>query len=195
MELGGLWGIGCAVCASALARVTGKERAPSDMKLTHRWRTKWASYEIRTRTSKVSFLLLHVNTAVHRRSMAVAKQLLVDPTFHLSRATKILTPEDQSGWKGRVPQLQAWIDVWAEVIGRSSYSSQVAVERKKKGRLEISYQQRVKMTWMMAEVVREHMRKELREATHISLALDGKGPRKVMRFMCDCPTVSSTPVS
>ena len=86
-----------------------------------------------------------------------------------------------------MPQPQAWVDVWADVTGGLSYRSQVAVDRKK-GRTDHSRHQRANMVEIMAEVVRDQLRKELREATHISLALDGKGPRKVMRFRCDCPS-------
>ena len=72
--------------------------------------------------------------------MAIVARLKKDPSFHVSRATRILSEHESTSWKGRAPQLQTWINVWAEVTGGLSYNTQEVVSQKK-GCLEASRKQ------------------------------------------------------
>ena len=96
-------------------------------------------------------------------------------------------------FRGRVPQLQDWVNTWAEASSCVSFSKQDRLVKKKHlktssrglGRTDIA---RAKQASVMAEVTREGIRARLREATSVSLALDEGQGRKVIRVRFDTPT-------
>jgi hypothetical protein len=91
----------------------------------------------------------------------------------------------QDAWNGRVPQVDVWIDAWAQCNVRMSFRSQEALQEQHSRQEGCVRKQRRKLVAIIAEVVRCRMRAELRGATSIALAVDGKGTRKVVRYRCD----------
>ena len=89
-------------------------------------------------------------------------------------------------FKGRVPQVQEWLDVWADTSSGVSFLKQASISRKK-GHACKSRFQRTKMAGVMAEITRRKNRALLKEASSITIALDESNTRKVVRFCCDTP--------
>ena len=90
-------------------------------------------------------------------------------------------------FKGRVPQLQEWVDAWADCSSAVSFLKQEEISRK---RHKVHHTRRHigKMALVMGEVARMRARKTLKAATSITIALDESKTRKVLRFCCDTPT-------
>ena len=186
----GAWGLGCTVCAGALALSQSLKPGRNA-----RWKTKWATYQVRslTRRNGKSYLGQHAHTQAHKRAMQVVRAAQQDAHVHLSKSAHVPSPhlaDEAEAWKGMVPQLQAWIDAWAESSTCVSFRKQETISLKKGSLSNGLRKQRRKMLNIMAEVIRKHMRAEIREATSITLALDGKGCRKVVRYRCDTPSPS-----
>ena len=185
--LGGVWGLGCCVCAGNLASqhaLTPSERGKKKAPISN---TKWGRYEARTLRHRfsASTLHLHASSVVHRRALRSLSQ----PDAHLGLAARI---DDVSAapaadvWRGRVPQLEDWIDAWAECCAPVSFRQQGRVHVKKTGPCSINCRKRRRnQLRIMAEVARRRARKRLREASCIALAVDGKGPRTIWRYRCD----------
>ena len=130
-----------------------------------------------------SVLDLHASSLVHRRALGSLSQ----PDVHLGRAARIddvIASPATGVWKGRVPQLQDWIAAWAECCESVSFRKQSRVYEKQTGACNSRKTRRNQLS-IMAEVARRRVRKRLREASCIALAVDGKGPRKIWRYRCD----------
>ena len=89
--------------------------------------------------------------------------------------------------KGRVPQLQDWVDAWASASSTMSYRKEFKLRQKKsEARIGDGVRKRMrKMVRVIAEVVRQKHRQALTAATSISLAADSRGKYKVLRCRCD----------
>ena len=96
---------------------------------------------------------------------------------------------DKSLLKGKVPQITDWINAWAEATEHVSFRKQVRIWGKKNGRKIHDYRRKVRRNQLkvIAETRREDVRKHLRRATCISLALDERKYKKIVRFRCDAP--------
>ena len=92
--------------------------------------------------------------------------------------------------KGSVPQLQDWVDTGIAVAEGHSIRMQRRTQ-KKNGRIIRSKQCIRKQRSILAEHARDKIRKALREATSITLALDEGKYRKVVQFRCDTPPHAS----
>ena len=88
--------------------------------------------------------------------------------------------------KGKVPQLQDWVDTWVSVTEGKSIRMQQR-SQKKSGHIIRSRQCMRKQQRILAEVAREKHRECLREATSITFALDEGKYQRVVRFRCDTP--------
>ena len=188
--LGGAWALGCCICAGmARSKLPGRN-----------WRAngKWARFEVRRLTGKLASgaLDVHASSSCHRRALWVCQS----PNFLLSLATPVGDNVQGGGsveaaWKGRVPQPEDWVEAMAESCEAMSYRKVERVAAKKSGKRQgCLRKRRVKQTRIMAEVTRRRLRDELRKATSISLALDAKGKRKIVRFRCDSPNAGLTAV-
>ena len=89
--------------------------------------------------------------------------------------------------KGRVPQLQDWIDAWASASSTTSYRKENRVRQKRsQGRTSSNIRtRRRKQVRVIADVIRDQHRQALTAATSTSLAVGSRGKYKVARFRCD----------
>ena len=98
--------------------------------------------------------------------------------------------DDKSLLKGRVPQVDDWVDAWAESTEQVSFRKQARIWTKKGGcaRARNLRQIRRKQLKIIAEVRRQDIREQLRRATSIGLSMDERRDTKVVRVRCDAPT-------
>lgn len=133
---------------------------------------------------------------------------MADPSVHLAQATVAKPELSLQAWRGRVPQVQAWVDAWAETSSSLSFRKQATVQCKKAGVTASALSEKAgvtarrvshaahrklsqKLLTIMSEVVRQSCRQEIRCATSVALAIDGRGKRKVVRYRCDMPKDTS----
>lgn len=207
----GVWGLGCCVCAAAAHMAQQEPRSARASAGGHRqWSSKWARYEIRIRDTRFarSKMDLHAQTAQHRRAVLFLRKKVADPSVHLAQATVAKSELSLQAWRGRVPQVQAWVDAWAETSSSLSFRKQATVQCKKAGVTASALSEKAgvtarrvshaahrklsqKLLTIMSEVVRQSCRQEIRCATSVALAVDGRGKRKVVRYRCDMPKDTS----
>ena len=98
--------------------------------------------------------------------------------------------DDKNLLKGRVPQVDDWVDAWAESTEQVSFRKQARIWTKKGGcaRARNLRQIRRKQLKIIAEVRRQDIREQLRRATSIGLSMDERRDTKVVRVRCDAPT-------
>ena len=97
--------------------------------------------------------------------------------------------DDKSLLKGRVPQVDNWVDAWAESTEQVSFRKQARIWSKKEcARARNLRQIRRKQLEIIAEVRRQDIREQLRRATDIGLSMDERRYLKVVRYRCDAPT-------
>ena len=97
--------------------------------------------------------------------------------------------DDKSLLKGRVPQVDDWVDAWAESTEQVSLRKQARIWSKKGcARARDLRHIRRKQVHIIAEVRRRYTREQLRRATIIGLSMDERRYLKVVRYRCDAPT-------
>ena len=97
--------------------------------------------------------------------------------------------DDKSLLKGRVPQVDDWVDAWAESTERVSFTKQARISSKKGCvRARNLRQIRRKQLKIIAEVRRQDIRAQSRRATCIGLSMDERRKLMIARFRCDAPT-------
>ena len=97
--------------------------------------------------------------------------------------------DDKSLLKGKVPQVDDWVDAWAESTEQVSFRKQARIWSKKGcARARNVRQIRRKQLKIIAEVRRQDIREQLRRATHIGLSMDERRYLKIVRFRCDAPS-------
>ena len=89
-------------------------------------------------------------------------------------------------FRGGVPQIRDWLDVWAESISAISQNKQHSLRILKKTDLRTRRNAR-KMLAVLAEVTRDDIRARFRDASSISVAVDESDGRKIVRAKCDAP--------
>lgn len=100
----------------------------------------------------------------------------------LHQAGSVLDP-----FRGNVPQVQDWVECWAESTERISMRKQSRLQQKKlqiRRTIRTKHQNR-KLVLVMASVKRMEIRRKLEEAQSISLGLDESNTRKVIRVRGD----------
>ena len=97
--------------------------------------------------------------------------------------------DDRNLLKGRVPQIQDWLDAWAESTEHMAFHKQARILGKK-GQHRYNNLRRVrrKQIRVIAEARREDIRKQLGEAQFISVSMDDRKYEKVLRLRCDAPS-------
>ena len=96
--------------------------------------------------------------------------------------------DDKQLLKGRVPQSDDWVKAWAECTEKLAFRKQERLEGKREGERRPNFRRiRRKQVRIMAEARRMDIRQELSEATSITLAMDDRKHRKLIRYRCDAP--------
>ena len=108
-----------------------------------------------------------------------------DPTLISDAESEVV---GDSVLKGRVPQCQDWLDAWSECTEHISFRKQARVLANR-GRLKLTNLRKIrrKQIRIIAEVRREDIRHQLREAQFISISMDDRQYQKIVRFRCDAP--------
>ena len=97
--------------------------------------------------------------------------------------------DDKSLLKGRVPQVDDWVDAWAESTEQVYFRKQARIWSKKGcARARNLRQIRRKQLNIIAEVRRQDIREQLKRATHICLSMDERRYLNIVRYRCDAPT-------
>ena len=97
--------------------------------------------------------------------------------------------DDKSLLKGRVPQVDDWVDAWAESTEQVSFRKQARIWSKKGcARARNLRQTRRKQVNIIAEVRRQDIREQPNRATYISLSMDERRHLKFVRYRFDAPT-------
>ena len=93
-----------------------------------------------------------------------------------------------------MPQVDDWVDAWAESTEQVSFRNQARI-RVKKGcvRARNLRQTRRKQRNIISEVRRQDIREQLRPATCIGLSMDEGRYLKIVRYRCDAPTKPFVP--
>ena len=89
-------------------------------------------------------------------------------------------------FRGGVPPIQDWLDLWAESISCISQNKQYNLKKLKRLNVRSKRNAR-KMLAVLAEVTRDDIRARFRDAYSISLAVDESDGRKIVRARCDTP--------
>ena len=97
--------------------------------------------------------------------------------------------DDKRLLKGRLPQVDDWVDAWAESTEQVSFRTQARISSKK-GCVRARNLRQIsrKQTKIVAEVRRQDIREQLMQATCIGLSMDERRYLKIVRFQCDAPT-------
>ena len=183
VHLRGVWGLGCNVCATNLARAAAATRG------NRRLCTKFARYDVVNVSLQAEQIRQHAATDVHK--VAVATFFQPHTTTGGTQAIALQkTRQDDDRLRGGVPQPQDWLNAWTVGRGRQSwanaartahafgYSAQIRgqpVNRK-------GFQ---RMLDVMREVSRETKRQWLRSCECIALLLDDRQGVCLVRFKCD----------
>ena len=111
------------------------------------------------------------------------------PAGEIISQTTAEVQNDSCLLKGRVPQPEDWLDVWAESTEQIAFHKQARIINKKRVLKWRNLRKiRRKQVRIMAEVRREDVRKQLGSAKFISLSMDERKYQKIIRFRCDAPT-------
>ena len=95
---------------------------------------------------------------------------------------------DKALLKGRAPQAQDWLNAWAETTENLSFHKQARLSTKRNIR-RWKNERRIRRNQLaiMAEARREVIKNHLLEAKYISLSMDDRKYKKIIRFRCDAP--------
>ena len=196
---GGLWGLGCMVCAAYYA---------SGRKIDGARFSKFAKFQVRPkcRFSAKWLIEQHHESESHRVASGTKRkrpfmsaappqpQPLACPNSCLVETPCLQSKEDAFLLKGNAPSPAEWTDAFSVLsenlslrkggrIAEKQNPTACAHNRKRK-----RYRQQLRV---MAEYARRKIRKVLSQATSITLAFDESKYRKIVRFRADLPLGSS----
>ena len=198
---GGVWGLGCSVCADLDRRRRQSEEptavGPGACASTStsrgrghhkRCSTKWARYEVRAEALQSEHVRVHAQSDVHK--LAMAAHIKPDEPVRIALQR---TLEDDQLLAGAVPQPADWLRTWRLCQNPASWESAAQSAQTEHFIAQIrhrSVQARSfkAMVSCMAEVLRTRKRQWLREASCIFFGFDDKNGRKLLRFKVDTPT-------
>ena len=177
----GPWGLGCAFCAAFVEKLR-----EADARTTlARFGTKWARFEVRTRCLQASHIRQHLGYELHR--------LATEAYFRPDAPVRVLLQSDDEAdlLAGAVPQLADWLRAFRAARTPASFASVAETLRTEhyiRGIRARAVQRRAlhAQVAIMAEVVRRRQRRWIRDAASITIALDDKGPHRLIRFKADC---------
>ena len=200
-ERGAVWGLGCAACANlrwrllhSAARPAGAARPAAKIRNVGGLRcdTKWARFQV-THCSRIQAwaVVQHAQSAVHK----IAMHVFLRPALPLAR---ILEDEDlvadASLQRGAVPPPEHWLRAWRFVRTPTSFrgaeailgtESFIAHLRTGQTRESVGRKTLAKSIACMSAVIRARTIETLLAARSITIALDDRGPYRVLRYRCD----------
>ena len=189
---GGAWGLGCSLCAAKMHR---QAEAPG-----RRCRSEgstWAKFEVRgVHNLQACDLLQHSRTASH----LLAARMHWRPDLPLTIILKMPSGDDAL-LDGKVPQPPDWLRAWRAARTPASFSqleAQAGTEHfihsmRPRAVLRRAFQS---LIGIMAEVTRAQKREWLRSAFSITIAVDDKGLRRLIRFKVDyAPLMRTDPAN
>jgi len=180
---GGAWALGCLFCAGVYDAAKKKRLRASTPEVNDkdiRANTKFARYEIRSRTTQSLTILHHGLGDQHRRAQALYFHPDAPVTVSLQASMS-----DDILLTGKVPQPEDWLRVWRRCVDPRSWSSaerEVKTEDyiaptdadDERGRPALRKSMKA-MMHIMAANHRDRKRQWLREATVIFWSFDDKG--------------------
>ena len=193
-RLGGLWGLGCSVCARAVIKLR-QETSLRARGCLARIATKWASFEVRPASLQASHLAQHAGWQSHKLALDIF--LAVDTPVREVIADAALLSE-QELLKGSVPQPADWLRAWRYMKEGASFrraSRFCTTEEYIHGICPAPSRKVVKaLPEVMVEKIREDKRNWLKQAVAVALLVDDRGAYKLVRFRCDHGTSFKTGV-
>lgn len=183
---GGLWGIGCALCADLLYRV-GATPAGRTLLRGRRLATKWARFEVRSRNAMGA-------EHVHQHSLTSCHRLAVGAFLRPDCPLTVMCqegPVDDDLLRGAVPQPPDWLRVWRSMKTPTSFHSAASNSqtehfiRSMRAR-PVPRKAFAQMAAVLAEALRCTKRKWLSQASSICLSMDDKADYRIVRFKCNC---------
>jgi len=189
VRLGGTFGMGCRVCASLLDRLGG---APADLRgsplARRRFSTKWGRFEVSgVACMQAECIKQHAASALHKTAM----RCFLAPDAPIVFA--VPDDDDEELTRGRTPQLEHWVRVWAMVKNPTSYHAAARMQAteaflsriRSPGAADAASRKALAaMVNIMAEAIRCEKREVLRHSTAVCLSLDGRGAYRVIRYRC-----------
>ena len=199
----GVWGLGCTLCAEYSA--SGEQADCARF-------SKFAKFLVRPTSGFHAKYLIeqHLTSESHsvacrtkrkrfdiRAVLPPQPQALPCPIICPSDRPVVPSAEDAALLKGSVPSPAEWKDAWAQLSEPLSFRKAARIFEKQLGTSAcVSNRKRKlyrKQVCVMAEVLRNKIRKVLSQATCISLALDECKYRKIIRYRADLPIENSNP--
>ena len=184
--LGGQWGLGCLVCAHAMAKL-GKESSLRAQGCKARICTKWAQFEVRPSSLQASHLSQHSSVRSHKLALSI--YLSPDVPVHeiLQDATDMAESEL---FQGSVPQPADWLRAWRSLVEGTSFRESSRRCHTESfiaglGSVAPSRQAIISLQRIIVECMREEKRRVIKQAAYIALAVDDRCPHKLLRFRCD----------
>ena len=194
-EPGSQWGLGCGVCANLRWKLSNRkmDHAACPMRLGGmRCDTKWARLEVCQINQMCAWSFQqHSQTTAHN----IALHLYLRPQEPLE---SVLGNADitaaMSLLQGAVPPPEHWLRVWRfvrtptsfrgaqAILGTDAFLShlRIGADRQATSRHAIS-----KTVRCMAEVIRGRTRAALLAAHSVTIAVDDRGPYRLIRYRCD----------
>ena len=193
---GGLWGLGCSVCAHAANKLS-QETSLRARGCLARVASKWARFEIRPASLQASHLVQHAGWQSHKLALEI--YLAVDtPVREVIMDAAVLSEQDLL--KGSVPQPADWLRAWRYMKEGTSFreaSRACTTESYIHGTVSCPVPSRkaVKaLQEVLVEKIREDKRSWLKQAGAVAILVDDRGAHKLIRFRCDHGTSFKTGV-
>ena len=188
----GIWGLGCSACAKHLG---------SGRKIDNARLSKFAKFQFRPTSGFAARWQLeqHSKSLSHRvacgqkrkrdekKVVANHPQPLARPINCSDDLSSTVLQEDAILFKGNVPSAAEWSDGWSVLSENLSLRKGGRMFEKKHGLRAANKKRKLyrKQLVVMAELLRNDIRKTLSQATFISLSLDECKYRKILRFRAD----------
>ena len=199
-EPGAKWALGCVVCANLRWRLSNhkKDDAAGPMRLGGlRCDTRWARLEVSQISRMCAWAFQqHAQTSVHK----VAMHLHLRPQQPLESVIGDAgVAADLSLLQGAVPPPEHWLRAWRFVRTPTSFSGAQAILgteaflshlRTGRDRQKTTDRAITKSIRCMADVIRARTRAALLAAHSVTIAVDDRGPYRLIRYRCDATSES-----
>ena len=195
LRMPGQFGVGCLFCNALRQRCEAEldaaarhgRKLPKQSRGAHYARTKWASFDIRSAVQLAPRgLKQHAATDQHRRAI----RCYFAPPAAITSVVSPAEEADTALFKGAVPQVADWLRAWRAVrSGQSFLSAENSAGTEafiRNSRIKGASRKAVRaMVGVMVRVLRRHKMRQLDAASNIAIALDDRGPIRLVTFKCD----------
>ena len=187
VKWGGMWGLGCMICAAQAGRVATGAPVVSAATRRRNLGSKWCRFEVCPRSLQAEHVKQHAHYDVHK----LAERAYFNPGVPVT-LTLQSCEEDDILLSGAVPQPLDWLRAWQAARCAQSWAvaaTHAAVEQFAHQIHRRPQQSRglKHMAEIIREVVRRRKRQWIRDCTSIALSFDDRQGYKLMRFRCDAP--------